>query len=235
MDNRTILLKVKLRLNKQASQDFDNLEDYQVVEAYCKGRSDWCRRVLRGINITKDGDEQSTNRIDDLQVLLTEPLQPLPLVDRQNFWEADKPLDYMRYKKVSLDAKNDCCQDPRPMTVYLGEEGNQPELIRNTNTKPSFEWAETFITFVGNKIRIYTNNEFTPENFRLMYYKQPPRIQIAGVANPYDGTIPTVDVPCIFNDDLIEVFIEAAATILAGDIESAFQMQRNKQNTDTNN
>ena len=235
MDNRTILLKTKLRLNKLASNDFDNLEDYHVIEAFCKGQSDWCRRVLRGINITKDGDEQSTSRIDDLQVLLKETPPTLPLVNKQIFWEADKPTDYLRYKRFSLDATSECCTEPRKMTVYLAEEGNQPELIRNVNTRPSFDWAETFATFVGNKIRIYTNNEFTPINFKLMYYRQPPKIQIAGVANPYDGTISTQDVPCIFNDDLIEVFIEEAGTILAGDIESILQMQRNRQNTDTNN
>ena len=72
MDNATIKLKIKQRLNKLASNDYDNIECWQIVEAFNKGQVDWCRRNLHGLNIVKEGDEQSTSRIDDLQVLLVE-------------------------------------------------------------------------------------------------------------------------------------------------------------------
>ena len=70
MLNSTITIKIKQRLNKLDSQDYDNLECWQIVESFNKAQVEWTRRQLHGINITKEGDEQSTRRKDDLQVLL---------------------------------------------------------------------------------------------------------------------------------------------------------------------
>ena len=70
MLNSTIVIKLKQRLNKLDSQDYDNIECWQAVEAFNKAQVEWCRRQLHGINIVKEGDEQSTRRKDDLQVLL---------------------------------------------------------------------------------------------------------------------------------------------------------------------
>jgi hypothetical protein len=72
MDNVTIQIKIKQRLNKLASQDYDNLECWHIVEAFNKGMVNWCRRNLNGNNLYKTGDEGSKRRIDDLQILLTE-------------------------------------------------------------------------------------------------------------------------------------------------------------------
>ena len=72
MNNATILLKIQQRLNKLASSDYDNIEPWQIVEAFNKGQVAWCRRNLHGLNVKQTGDEQSKRRIDDLQVILTE-------------------------------------------------------------------------------------------------------------------------------------------------------------------
>ena len=38
MLNSTIIIKVKQRLNKLDSQDYDNLETWQIIEAFNKGQ-----------------------------------------------------------------------------------------------------------------------------------------------------------------------------------------------------
>lgn len=233
MLNSTILLKVKQRLNKLDSQDYDNLQDWQIIEAFNKGQVDWCRRNLHGLNIVKEGDEQSTRRIDDLQVLL-ETIS-LIVIDRQTFFEANLPTDYLQWKRVSCKAYDKCCPDPRPMVVYLAEVANVDELLRDKNKKPSFEWAETFATMQTDKLQIYTNGEFTVTEPKLIYYRQPVRIEIAGVRDPYTGNIPIVDTICEFKDDLVELFVDECAKIIAGDIESVIQMQRQSQATESNN
>ena len=65
MLNETIVYKVTQRLNKIASMDYDNIEKWQIVEAFNKAQVDWCRRQIHGMNQFKEGDEQSTRRIDD--------------------------------------------------------------------------------------------------------------------------------------------------------------------------
>lgn len=233
MLNSTILLKVKQRLNKLDSLDYDNIQDWQVVEAFNKGQVDWCRRNLHGLNIVKEGDEQSTRRIDDLQPLLN--TIPLIVNNRQTYYESDPlPANYMQWKRISAKASSDCCE-PRRMLVYLAETANLDELLRDNNKKPSFKWAETFATMQSNKIQVYTNGEFAVVDPTLTYYRQPIRIEIAGVKDPYTGLTPTVDVPCEFKDDLTELLIDECAKIIAGDIESINQLQRESQATENNN
>ena len=70
MNNTTLQIKFKQRLNKLASNDYDNIECWQIVEAFNKAQVEWCRRQLHGNNMYKEGDEASKRRVDDLQPLL---------------------------------------------------------------------------------------------------------------------------------------------------------------------
>jgi len=234
MLNNTIILKVKQRLNKLDSQDYDNLEKWQIIEAFNKGMVDWCRRNLHGLNIVKEGDEQSTRRIDDLQVLLT-TTTPL-LTKRGNYYETDLlPEDYLQWKRLSVSAKNDCCIDPRPMKVYMTEQGNLDIVLSDKNKQPNFEWAETCATLGGNKVQIYTDGTFEIVNPILTYYRQPRRIAIANEQDPYTFQISQVDVESEFKDDLNELFIMEAEKIISGDLESANQTQISTQSVENDN
>jgi len=235
MNNTTIQLKTKERLNKLASSDFDNLQPWMIVEAFNKGTVNWCRRQLHGLNVKQTGDEQSKAKIDDLQVLLKEEI--VQLTNRDLFTEttAVLPADYFEWKRISVNATNDCCADSRKMVVYLAEEGNVDELLRDINKQPSFEWGETFCTLKGNKVRIYTNNKFTLEPATLSYYKQPRRIEILGVVDPYTTITSTAEVESEFKDDIIELLIDEGVKILAGDIESMNQVQTATGQVEGNN
>jgi len=234
MLNSTILIKVKQRLNKLASNDYDNIEPWQIVEAFNKGQTDWCRRNLHGTNLSKEGDEQSTRRVDDLEVLLS--TIPLFMTDRKTFYESNiKPANYLQWKRVSTQLTKDCCKKPKTSVIYLAEQANIDELLRDNNKKPSYEWGETFCTQKGGRIQIYTNGEFEITNTQLTYYRQPLRIEISGVTDPYTGITPTADVQSEFKEDLIELFVEEAVKIIAGDIESMNQLQRAGQSVEQNN
>lgn len=237
MLNQTIQIKVKERLNKIASQDYDNFECWQVVEAFNKAQIEWPRRQLVGTNILKQGDEQSKRRVDDLQVLLNFiPMPVTPVGSTYVESQLDLPVNYLEFKRLDLQAFNECCPDPRPMIAYLVEEANIPNILRDELSKPSFDWGETVCTLIDGKVRIYTNGDFTVSNTtNLYYYRKPNLIQITGCMDPYTGIISTSDVLCEFKDDIIEVLIDEACAILAGDIEAMIQYQRESQNADKNN
>lgn len=233
MLNSTIVIKVKQRLNKLDSQDYDNLQTWQILEAFNKGQVEWCRRQIIGANQTKQGDEQSRRKVDDLQVLLT----PTSIVLSQKalFYEAPLPNDYFEYKRLDVSATSKECTSARPMIIYQGEEVNVPILLRDENKKPSFEWGETFSTLVNNNFRIYTNGEFTLNSpADCIYYRQPTYIQIAGVADAYTNISSTADVSCEFPDDVIEILIDEAVGNIAGDIESINQKSINEGNANQN-
>lgn len=234
MQNGTILLKIQQRLNKLASNDYDNIEPWQIVEGFNKGAVAWCRRQLHGMNQKQEGDEQSKRRIDDLQIILQD--QPITLARRDRFYETTGlPANYFEWKRVSANALNDCCEKARPMVIYLAEEANVDELLRDKMKQPSFEWGETFCTLQNGKLRIYTNNEFEIPEAILYYYRQPRRIQIVGVTDAYTLTTSAVEVESEFKDDIVELMIDEAAKILAGDIESFNQSQVATQQVESNN
>ena len=235
MDNNTLLIKLKQRLNKLDSQDYDNIECWQFVEAFNKVQLDWCRRNLHGGNMYKEGDELSKRRIDDLQPLLRE-LSLTGVVTNQYFETNNFPVDtYLEYKRVSTDATSECCPEPRSMTVYLAEEANVSLLLRDPLKDPSFEWGETFCTMLGNKIRIYRNSNFNIANPVLTYYQKPVYIQIQGCVDPYTGVVSTTNVPCQFKDDVVEVLLDDTASLIAGDIENIYQQQRGQGSAERNN
>jgi len=217
MNNFTIKLKVQQRLNKLASNDYDNIQDWQIVEAFNKGAVEWCRRQLHGLNVKQTGDEQSKRRIDDLQILLKET--SLAMAKKDGYYSAPSlPDDYFEYKRLSIKAKTDCCEAGR-FVVYLVEEANLDLFLKDPNLKPSFEWRETFMTMQGDEIRVYTNDEFDIPQAFLTYYKQPRRIEFAGIIDPYTGVAPAVDVESEFKDDIIELMIDECVKIISGDIE----------------
>ncbi len=119
MLNSTIVIKIKQRVNKLDSQDYDNIECWQIVEAFNKAQVEWIRRQLHGTNPFKEGDEASNRRKDDLQKLLVS--ENLTLGKRDLHYASSLPGNYLAWKRVDVYANKECC-DKRKMVVYLAEE-----------------------------------------------------------------------------------------------------------------
>ena len=232
MLNSTITVKVKQRLNKLDSNDYDNIECWMIVEAFNKAQVEWARRQLHGMNLMKEGDEQSTRRIDDLQALLV--VDNLILTDKVDYFSATVPTDYLQWKRVDAFAKKECCENRR-MVVYLVEEANLNLLLRDKSKQPSFEWSETFATLQGNKLNIFTNQDFEIDKSEFVYYRQPRKIQIKGCSDPYNQIESTTEVISEFKDDIVELIIDETVSVLAGDIESMSQFSRGTDTAERNN
>jgi hypothetical protein len=186
------------------------------------------------MNAEKQGDEQSMRKIDDLQNLLKEI--PIQLFQKNLYVETPfLPQDYMQFKRINASAKKDCCENLADLAVvYIAEEQNVPILLQDYLKKPSFEWGETICTLVGDKVRIYNNNEFDIVNASLMYYREPIKIQIKDCVDPYTLQASALDVISEFQDNIVEVIIDDAVKILAGDIESMNQYQIAKGSSQEN-
>jgi hypothetical protein len=234
MNNTTLQIKFRQRLNKLASNDYDNIECWQIVESFNKAQIEWCRRQLHGTNATRTSDEQTKRRIDDLQILLT--TQPITgSIQSDYFLGTNFPNNYMEYKRVDTDATTECCsKDPRSMTVYLAEEANVDMIMRDPLKRPDFEWGETFCTMQNNTIRIY-KREFDVINPRITFYRKPRYIEIEGCSDPYNNTISAADVESEFKDDIVEIMIDEACAIIAGDINDANNYIRGSQQAEKNN
>ena len=216
MNNNLLQLKIKQRLNKMSSNDYDSFECWMIVEAFNKIQNDWVREeAAKG-----ETDSQS---VDDLQIIIKE--HDLVGSNKPTYYESESlPGDYYAGKRVSAKGVTNDCKHPRKFIIYDGEESNLDTLIRDVNRCPSFEWAETFKTHIGNRIRIHTNGKFDIVEPILTYYRSPRQIAFDSCVNENDE--PTSDVECEFKDDIVELLIQKTTALLAGDIELFNQMQR---------
>jgi hypothetical protein len=231
MTNNLLQIKIKERLNKLASLDYDNLECWQIQEAFNKAQLEWVRRMVYGMNLRKEGTEASTGLIDDLRVLLTEAkLNP---TNRAEYAESKLPGDYLYYVRTDVKARSECCPERR-MTVYEVEETNISLYLTSETKGPSFEWAETLSTLIGEKLRVYTLGKFEITGISLVYYRKPRIVQFTGCIDPATGQSISKDQGCEFKDDICEILVDEAAAILAGDMESVNQLQRNLQTSQRN-
>jgi len=233
MDNLTIELKINERVNKLDSNDYDNIHRWKIIEAFNKASVDWCRRQLHGTNLSKTGDEQSKRRIDDLQVLLR-PYDLEMAKEDCYFGSSNWPKDYFEYKRVGFTGKTECCEKSKFVTTLV-EEANIDVLLRDFLKKPSYNWGETLVTLSNNTVKIWTNNEFTIPKATLTYYKQPTRIEMVGVSDPYTGNVSATEVVSEFKDDIVEVHIDEAVKIISGDMEYMASIQIADKSVESNN
>ncbi len=231
MDVRLIPKKLQERLNKLSSSDYDNLECWQIIEAFNKAQIEWCRRQIHGANAFREGAESSRTRVDDLQVLL----KPVSLkgINRDYYYESQTlPVDYLAFARGFIYANQEDCKNKR-VRCHLREEANVDIYLDDEDFKPSFLWRETFLTLMGDKIRVYTNKDFIVQSLELIYYRYPKGINLSGCQD-ISGN-PGTNIDPEFKDDIVEFIIDEAASILAGDMESLNQAKITKQRAETNN
>jgi hypothetical protein len=231
MNNALLQIKIKQRLNKLASFDYDNLECWQIAEAFNKAQIEWTRRQIYGYNSRKEGAEQSSGLIDDLQRLLID--DTLVMTDKGKYWDSPLPDNYLHYVRTDVFAKKECCPERR-VIVYQVEEANISIILDDDNKQPDFDWGETVSTLIDNHIRIYTNGEFGISSCELVYFRKPREVQFNGCINIDSGFPYSVDQTCEYNDDIAEIICDNAAMILAGDIESMGQYQREQSAVQSN-
>jgi hypothetical protein len=203
MDLLKVSTKIDLRLNKGASSSYDNLWNYVKEEAFNKAVSEWTRRQFHGNNMKQEGDEETTMRVDDLQILLKK--DNIGIRDRGLYVETSKlPSDYLYYKRITpYVSKNNC--KTISIQSYLKEEANVDSLI----TLPSFKFEETFHTLIGNRAHVYHNKDFTVDKVELTYYRKPIVYNFKKLSSVVE-----------FKDDVCELLIDEACKIIASDIES---------------
>ena len=215
--------RIKQRLQKQDTNINSNFLDEEFEDALQKGLNDWIRRQHHGFNQFKEGDEQSEQRVDDLQILLVE--KKISTTDRGLYSETAKvPSDYRYYKRLSPEVTKDNCNKVS-IKSYFVEESNVDDYLKDWTFKPSFDFEETFHTMLSNKFRIYHNKDFKVEEVILTYYRNP--VYISCKKTDYDKVWE-------WKEDVAEQIINEAVKILAGDTENinAYEIVNRKTEED---
>lgn len=214
-----ISAKIDLRLNKSASDDYDNLWPYVKQEAFNKAVNEWVRRQYHGNNIKQEGDEETVMRVDDLQVLLK--TDNLIIRDKGVYVETNKlPSDYLYFKRLTPYVSKGACHGVA-IKSNLKEEANVDSLV---NELPSFEFEETFHTLIGNRVHVYHNKDFTIDKVELTYYRKPIFYDFKKLSTIVE-----------FKDDVCELLVDEACKIIASDIESLNAKALTESRDESNN
>jgi hypothetical protein len=218
MTIQQVSAKIDIRLNKQASGDYDNLWSYNKQEAFNKAVLEWVRRQKHGKNQTQEGDEETDMRVDDLQILLK--TESLSVKNKGLYVESEKlPGDYMYYKRVTPIVSKSNCEGVR-IKSSLREEANVDDILDMC----SFNFEETFHTLHNNKVHIYHNKDFDVDSALLTYYRKPKFYDFKKLGSVVE-----------FNDHICELLVDEAAKIIASDIESINQKQLSQERGEFNN
>lgn len=240
MDVDTLITKVKLRVNKLDSQDYDNLMIWQILEAFNRAQLLFVRSNLQGYNLLNEGDEQSKRRIDDFQVLLENKDLTVHKNTKRYVELGPYPDDYLLFKRLDVVAKlcdkNNpySCDEEKELKCYLVEEANASHYYEDEHLQPSFEWGETFCTIIGNKFRVYKNG-FDITGGVLTYYRKPRLVEKTGHVTLGGSGVATADVNPEFNDDVVENIISLTASVIQGDIQDGFGLNVTKTTYRENN
>lgn len=163
-----------IKVNKNDSNRNIKIPKGQFVLLYNQQAPIWLKnRLLQDIK---------SDRISDLAELLEldKELVKENVFDKSVDFKL--PDDFFDYSSSYSIATNDECDQDTVIYHWGLKNKNKNNIFINENTKPSFDYQETY--FMQNKdlIKIYTDN-FNIKTAFLDYYKYPPEIDIEGYTN----------------------------------------------------
>jgi hypothetical protein len=219
MNNERLKYKIKQRLNKKDSKDFDNIDCLAITEAFNKYQLQWTLAAIRQ-------GESSKEIVEELAPMLKK--KEMKGTNLKTYFESESlPSDFLSVSKIIVKATKENCPTPATIRVTLVEPSNTDDYARDWVTAPSFEWRESYFTIEGDKIKVHTENDFTVTGIELHYYKYPREITLIGCEDEQGQ--PTSDTESEYGDRVIEKLIDGASSIIAGDIENFNQVQINSQ------
>lgn len=232
MKTDIVRLKLRQRLNKASSQKYNSIECYHEREAVNKALLEWTRRQIHGINLTKEGDEETTMRVDDLQILLDS--ENLSSTKQDLYYKSEIfPKNYGWFKTILVYGKKDKCGEELISDLHHIEEANINDWLNDWSKKPSFEFRQAFYTLSGNTVKVYTNNEFEITKIKLIYYRLPAQFDILDCEHADKSMGLNKDIE--FKDDVAELIIDEAAAIIAADIENVLAFEATSKRKEENN
>lgn len=229
-----VLFKLRQAVNKLDSQDYDNIENYVLLDYFNKCQLLYLREQLRGYNLSKDGDEGSKINLNSFQQLITTQLYSYTSANKkeQYYWSI-LPSDYYLIKRVDITAeKDDCHCIANNFRLYLAENYMCTEYYYDAMKSPNFDWRETFYTIANNELRVYYK-DFLIKDVSVTYYRKPRVVEKNGEFSTFLNLVSVSDVDPELADDVVENIIQMAASHIAGDIQDQISYQVHNNNRQT--
>lgn len=229
-----VLYKIRQAINKVDSQDYDNVENYVLLDYFNKCQLLYLREQLRGYNLSKDGDEGSKIALNSFQVLITtQNISYTSANKKEQYYWSNLPSDYYLIKRVDITAEQTGCKClANNFRLYLAENYMCSEYYYDAMKSPSFDWRETFYTIANNELRIYYK-DFIIKSASITYYRKPRIVEKNGEFSTFLNAVSVANVDPELPDDVVENIIQMTASYIAGDIQDQLSYQIHSNNRQT--
>ena len=204
-------LHITDRLNSLSSNSGDKIPKHTFVRAFNAAQNLWVedRYKLNGSNNVRE---------EELQVILTNT-EFTP--KKQKFSEGDFQVYYYDLPLDFLHSERALTIIPCSVFLYRKKEEEVNRLLSDEFWKPSLEWAESFYTIGGNKIKIYS--DFTISKVNFVYYRTPVQVNMEDGFLGSTGELNTNIDPEFQNSSLIEI-LNLTTQLLASDTTDNFRL-----------
>lgn len=199
-----VYLTFTRKLNRLSTNHRQNVPYPIFVNVFNEAQYKWVNDLLK----VEDGTDSI---LEDLQGLIAKPHKVAPS-KTEDFYFIKLPDDYYHFKRSWSKAKQGKCE--HRLWNVLVESANLGNFLFDPSYSPSFEWEETLITIERDRLHIYYD-DFIIEEVELIYYKEPPKIDIAGYVT---SSGPSQNIDPFFSDDAVYEIIDKAVMLTAGDI-----------------
>lgn len=191
------------KLNRLSTNHRKNLPYPVFVDLFNEAQIKWATGILRL-------EEGTDELLENLEPLVT-PFKSKPK-KTEDYYFINLPEDYFHFKRSWSQAQQGECN--QRLWNNLVESSNLGDFLKDPLMSPSFEWEETLAVIEGSKFKVYYD-AFTISLIELVYYKVPPKVDIAG----YESlTGPSKNIDPIFSDRATLGIIDTAVRLAASDI-----------------
>lgn len=237
IDVKELLYDIDLRLNKIGSNEHQNIELENKIIALNDAQINLIKTKFSENNIYKLGLDGFQKRYNDLETLI-ERDKFIPLL------KSTSPLKSYTGDLNTLDPKymlgvvgseyvladKGSCKD-NSLVVRQVKHGDINMTLKNTHTKPSFEYQEIPGTISNHLFEVYTDGSFTPTRLYLWYIRYPKKVDYTGYIH-FDGSsskLVNSELPYYLKEELVDVAVRSLA--LASENQNAVQASQIKIQT----
>ncbi len=202
------------RLNALSTNYGNNVPKHIFVRTFNAAQTTWVeeRCKISSSNIL---------RIDEIDILST-PYEFVP-VKKEGYWEGPLPSDYYHFRRALGFT-------PCQLFIYPKKEEEVNRLLSDDNWKPSLDWAESFVTISGKKLKVY--GDFNIDRVELLYYRVPTLVNMGDGYSDEFGN-PNVNINPEFQESSLIEILTMTVNQLAADNGDSFRYQTSGQKTTT--
>lgn len=213
----------KTKLNKLDSNLYRNLQIPEIDRKLNEAMFIFIKSIAEPRTSLLPGIEMNQRTIEDLRTILVDS-HPIPAttVNNKDYF-AILPEDYLYPTNINILANKENCTDIICEGIIRKHGDNHEESPFDVS---SFEWREVNVHFVGNTIKMFTDNTFTISTLILDYLRKPKYIHNAedfatsGYSLP-NGTVFTGYQDCELPIHVHSEIVDLAVLIASGELSAA--------------